>query len=107
MMSTAWRKARFDWVQNRLPRCRTRSLERMRAGCASWQFGRAGPPASLSSGVSGSGFAYGPDDPETKDSTLARWAKFASIVVVLAVAGGLLLALYGYSDLFTTNDPAR
>ena len=30
---------------------RTRSLERMRAGRVIWQFGRAGPPASLSSGV--------------------------------------------------------
>jgi hypothetical protein len=44
-----------------------------------------------------------PDDPNEKDSPPLRWAGFASIIIVLAVVGGVVGALWAYVDLFNSK----
>ena len=48
-----------------------------------------------------------PSDLEERHSPLLRSAKFTSIVVVLGVVGGVVLATLGYWDLFTPRQQWR
>lgn len=48
-----------------------------------------------------------PDDPDRRDSLPLRGAKFASIIIVLALLGGGALGFLPYADVFTTNRPSR